>query len=57
MQAVSQMTLRELIIERILFAESERALRKYFMVDPENLQDLSDLDLFELYEDVVFQNT
>ena len=57
MQTIGQMTLRELIIERILFAESEEALREYFMVDPEKLQDLSDLDLFELYEDVVFQNT
>lgn len=57
MQAIGQMTLRELIIERILFAETEEALREYFMVYPEKLQDLSDLDLFELYEDVVFQNT
>lgn len=56
MQAIGQMTLRELIIERILFAESEEALREYFMVDPEKLQDLSDLDLFELYEEVIYQS-
>lgn len=47
------MTLRELMIGRILFACDENELmRDYGMVEDE-IEDLSDLDLFELYEDVM----
>jgi hypothetical protein len=43
-------TLRDLITERILYAASEEELHRDFQVTEEGLKDLSDLDLFELYE-------
>jgi hypothetical protein len=48
------MTLRELLIERILFALTEGDLETR-MLTTEGLNDLSDVDLFELYEDCLFE--
>ncbi len=50
------MTLRDLIIERILFAADEDELRDQYHIEGNldtELRQLSDLDLFELYEEVV----
>lgn len=47
------MTLRELIVERIHYAVSEDELREEFMVEPGELMQLADVDLFELFEDVL----
>lgn len=44
------MSLRELMIEYILFAFSEEELQERFMVDPEDLPTVSDLDLLEMYD-------
>ena len=46
------MTLRELIIERILYAVDETTLIRDFGAFPEELQQMNDLELFELFEDV-----
>lgn len=48
------MTLRELIIERILFAMTEQELLQHQLTADE-LSTLSDVDLFELYEEHLFQ--
>jgi len=48
------MTLRELLIERILGALTEQDLETR-LLSAEDLRDLSDVDLFELYEDAVFE--
>jgi hypothetical protein len=48
------MTLRELLIERIQGAFTEEDLQTR-MLTIEDLTDLSDVDLFELYEDVLFE--
>jgi hypothetical protein len=50
------MSLRELIIERILFCADEDELRDQYQMIGDldcELSQLSDLDLFELYEEVV----
>lgn len=46
------MNIRELIRERILFALDDGLLSQRFAVTAEELDDLSDLDLLELYEDI-----
>lgn len=54
------MNLRELIIERILFAADEDEMRDQYAIEGNlhaELQQLSDLDLLELYEEVVFDTT
>ena len=48
------MTLRELLIERILFALTEEDLARN-MTSASELEQLSDVDLFELYEDHVMK--
>lgn len=53
------MTLRDLIIERILFAADEDELRDQYMMEGDldfELRQLSDVDLFELYETVSVGN-
>ena len=46
------MNLRELMIERILFIiDGDELLDQYAVLD-EDLDNMSDLDLLELYEDV-----
>jgi hypothetical protein len=44
------MTLRELIIEYILFAYEPYELAREFHVTPHELADLADVDLLELYD-------
>jgi hypothetical protein len=44
------MTLREMIIERILFAADEADLQRRFYVGLQEIHEMTDLDLFELYE-------
>lgn len=49
------MTLRDLIVERILFAADEDELRDQYQMEGDldvELRSLSDIDLFELYEEV-----
>ena len=46
------MSLRELLTERILFAVSPDELEQHYHVTEDELNQLSDLDLFELYETV-----
>jgi hypothetical protein len=47
------MNLRELMIERVLFACDETALIRDYGVTDEELEELSDVDLFEIYEDAM----
>lgn len=48
------MKLREIIKERILYAVTEEELAEEFYITGNDIDQLSDIDLFELYEDVVF---
>lgn len=48
------MNLRELVIERICYAVDEQTLIRDYGLSDKCLESLSDLDLLELYEDVVF---
>ena len=47
------MTLRELMTERLLFSIDEQELKNRYQLTESDINDLSDLDLFELYETVV----
>lgn len=47
------MNLRELIIERILFAFDEDDLMDYFQITESGLEELSDFDLLEVYEESI----
>lgn len=47
------MNLRELMIERILFSVSDEELRNEFHLSDDDILELSDMDLFELYENVM----
>jgi hypothetical protein len=47
------MTLREILIDRILGAMTEQELAANY-TSAEELETMSDVDLFELYEDYVF---
>jgi hypothetical protein len=47
------MTLRELMTERLLFSIDEQELKNRYQLTESDVNDLSDLDLFELYETVV----
>lgn len=49
------MSLRELVIGRILFAVTEEELIARYAVGEDELDEMSDLDLFELYEAVVVE--
>jgi len=51
------MTLRELIIDRILFSVTEKELNHYFQTTSKELLEMSDLDLFEIYEMQDFEQT
>ena len=46
------MTLRELMIERISFACDEEILHSKYRIHESELENLSDLDLLELFEEV-----
>ena len=47
------MNLRELMIERVLFACDETELIRDYGVTDDELEELSDVDLFEIYEDAM----
>ena len=49
------MTLREMMIERILFAATEEDLWLMYQVSADDLDSLTDFDLFELYENVTIE--
>ena len=49
------MTLREMMIERILFAATEEDLWLMYQVSADDLDSLTDVDLFELYENVTIE--
>ena len=51
------MTLREILIERILFAVSEQELMRHYQMTESELLETSDLDLFELYESIYLDQT
>ncbi len=44
------MTLRELMIEYILFAFDEQELMEKFQVTEDELPDIADVDLLEIYD-------
>lgn len=46
------MTLREMIIERIHYAMDEENLAELYSVNGDDLEHLTDVDLFEIYEEV-----
>ena len=46
------MTLRELMIERILFICDEEILNTTYGIHEDEIETLSDLDLLELFEEV-----
>ena len=46
------MNIRELVIQRILFSLSDEELESNFNITINELDELSDLDLFELFEEV-----
>lgn len=47
------MSLREMMVERVLFSVSDEELMEEFMLSEEEVSELSDCDLLELYEDVM----
>lgn len=47
-----ELTLRELIMERILFACTEQELIEEFRITPREIVGLSDLDFLDLYENI-----
>ena len=51
------MSLRELIIERILFSLSAKELAQEFQMTQDDVFELSDLDLFEMYETILAPDT
>lgn len=50
------LTLRELLVERVLFACDNHTLIRDFDMTENCVEELSDVDLFELYEDVMGVN-
>ena len=50
---IRKQTLRELIVERIFFAFTDEELQTVFDVHPDEVENLSDLDLLELYEETI----
>jgi hypothetical protein len=48
-----EMDLRKLIVERIFFAFTDEELQQIFDIHPNEVEDLSDIDLLELYEETV----
>lgn len=51
---IRELTLREMMIERILFAVDEDILEDMHHTNEEELQHMSDHDLLDIFEDVVF---
>ena len=52
---ITKPTLRELICERIFFACTYDELERTYDIHPNEVVDLDDLDLLELYEEVCFE--
>ena len=52
--SIRELTLREMIIERILFAVDEDILSEVYQTSEDELQHMSDHDLLDIYDDVVF---
>ncbi len=50
------MSLREMIIERIRFALDESTLENTYSLYGNDLEELSDLDLLELYEGTLYED-
>jgi hypothetical protein len=51
------MTIRELITEYILFAFTEDELRDQFHISEDELQDIGDEDLLEIYDQTLLFHT
>ncbi len=51
------MGLRELITEYIMFAFSDEELAEHFQITEEELQDISDNDLLEIYDQTLLFHT
>ncbi len=54
---IKNLTLRELIIERIFFAFAADDLEDMFGISGDEVEQLSDLDLLELYEETIFSQS
>ena len=54
--SIRELTLREMIIERILFAVDEDILNDIYQTNENELAEMSDTDLLDLYEDVTFDS-
>ena len=47
------MTLRQLIVERIFIMMSDEDLIEMYSITSKEVEQLSDLDLFEMYEEIM----
>lgn len=54
--AIRELTLREMLIERIMFAHDTDVLQDMYRVTEDEMQHMTDSDLLDLYEDIVFDN-
>jgi hypothetical protein len=52
-EQVVKITLRQLITERVLFAVDAQELQNRYQLAESDVNELTDIDLFELYETVV----
>lgn len=50
---MKELTLREMMVEYILFAFTEEELMDKFQVSEEEIPSLSDVDLLELYDQTI----
>lgn len=47
------MTLRDLMVERIFFMLSDEDMINMYSITANEINDLSDLDLFDMYEEIM----
>ena len=52
--SIRELTLREMIVERILFAVDTDVLEDNYNITEDEMQHMSDVELLDLYEDVVY---
>lgn len=52
--AIRELTLREMIIERIYFTVDADMLEEFYHVNEDDIQHMNDMDLIDLYEEVIF---
>lgn len=52
---MKEMSLRQMLIERILFAHDAHDLSVLYMVTEAELENMSDVDLLELYDEVNYE--